>query len=395
MSKRARCLASISSLLLIGCDSGILSFEPVDAGSSSDGSSSGGSSGGSSSGGSSSSGSSSSSGGSAGACVSMAGAGRTVTTIASVGSFDGDAGINDLTGLVVHGGSIYFATDRMGGGSLLTASVDGGAAPKVLAQGGSWPIAVDGQRAYWAGIDIEAVDLAAASDADASTALVSAPTAYGVQSIAVDATNLYWTNGGAPGAVLSVSLQGGEVVTLASALTQPAGVAVDATSVYWLENAIPTQPGRIMKAPLAGGPATTLVSGPQGVTEYSSQNIVVDSTSVYWTNAGPPSGTPWVPTGAVVKVPSSGGTPVTLAANRLRPTGALAVDADSVYWTEWTQWIAEGGTVNVGNVMKAPINGGSPTTLACGLSYLGAIAVDDTSVYVVANDSDVVRITPK
>jgi DNA-binding beta-propeller fold protein YncE len=56
----------------------------------------------------------------------------------------------------------------------------------------------------------------------------------------------------------------------------------------------------------------------------------VDATSVYWANNGG---------GTVMKVPISGGTPTTLASGQTTPWG-IAVDATSVYWTNYG-----GGTV--------------------------------------------------
>ena len=50
--------------------------------------------------------------------------------------------------------------------------------------------------------------------------------------------------------------------------------------------------------------------------------------------------------------------------------GPVAVDSSNVYWIDYGS----------GSVMKGPIGGGTPTTLATGLSP-GAIAVDSTTVY--------------
>ncbi len=111
---------------------------------------------------------------------------------------------------------------------------------------------------------------------------------------------------------------------------------------------------------------TTLASG------YRTANaIAVDAQSVYWTTDT-----------SVMKVPISGGSPTTLA----NGTGATAVDATSLYWT-------------TGNsVMKVPLAGGSPvrlTTLAgcadveCGP---GAIAVNATAVYAVDFPSSIFTV---
>jgi hypothetical protein len=73
-------------------------------------------------------------------------------------------------------------------------------------------------------------------------------------------------------------------------------------------------------ASATSGPIKTLASG-----QSSPYGVAVDSTSVYWTNSGVGTSD-----GAVMKVPIGGGTPTTLASG---PTSfGIAVDATSVYW---------------------------------------------------------------
>jgi DNA-binding beta-propeller fold protein YncE len=55
-------------------------------------------------------------------------------------------------------------------------------------------------------------------------------------------------------------------------------------------------------------------------------SVAVDGTSVYWTNVA------YGGLGQVVKVPLSGGSPTTLVSDQSSPWG-IAVDATSVYWT--------------------------------------------------------------
>ena len=54
-------------------------------------------------------------------------------------------------------------------------------------------------------------------------------------------------------------------------------MAVDATTVYWTDGGS----GTITEAPLAGGASTTIVTG-----QYGSSSIAVDATSVYWQESG-------------------------------------------------------------------------------------------------------------
>ena len=115
--------------------------------------------------------------------------------------------------------------------------------------------------------------------ASVSTARGSAP-----HGIAVDSTNVYWTNyGNGPpyndGSVMTVPLGGGTPTTQASGLAAPWGITVDSTGVYCTDN---KNPGYVYQFFIGGmGQGTTLAS-----LQANPWGIAVDSTSVYWTDQG-------------------------------------------------------------------------------------------------------------
>src|SRR5205814_7527236 len=135
--------------------------------------------------------------------------------------------------------------------------------------------------------------------------------------------------------------------------------------------------------------------------------IAVDNTFVYWTTARIPDATQLptdveLNTGAVVKMPLAGGTPTTLASRQGHPL-AIAVDPTNVYWVNGGT--REPGTFNRhadGSTMKVPLAGGVPVTLASGQRGHDAVAIDATSVYWAnyctrdnTRDGAVMKVTPK
>ena len=192
--------------------------------------------------------------------------------------------------------------------------------------------------------------------------------------IAIDATTVYWTDV-ASGAVMSLPKSGGGTATTlaSSAGDSPAFLTVNAKNVYWTDSA-----GFVESVAIAGGAATTLVTSPVG---GSPAGIAVDSTHVYWADSG---------LGTVNSVPIGGGAAKTLASDSATSTSdmpgtpyALAIDTTSVYWTDDT----------LGVVMSAPLEGTSaPATLATELSVPLGIAVDATSVYIADNETGVGRV---
>jgi hypothetical protein len=104
------------------------------------------------------------------------------------------------------------------------------------------------------------------------------------------------------------------LVTLASAQVHPAGLAVDAKNVYWTNNGDIVfhgprrNDGAVMKAVIDG------TSPPVAIVEklFGPFAIAVDATSVYWANGV-------TPTGTIMKAPLAGGVPTTIASNQDAP----------------------------------------------------------------------------
>jgi hypothetical protein len=222
--------------------------------------------------------------------------------------------------------------------------------------------------------------------------------ASGAQWFAINATIVAWTD--ASGTVKSMPLAGGAATTVASGQVSPSYLAVDSVNAYWITSPGSTTAGGVVQAPLAGGSVTTLAAA-----QALPDGLAIDATHVYWIHGGG--------IGTVSRVPIGGGAAATVVSNLKSPailsvdstsacwttlpysgmseytvqttllaggsvttlgTGSsiagCALDASSVYWTDWT-----------GVVVKVPKGGGSQTVLASGQTKPLAPAVDGGTVY--------------
>ena len=96
-------------------------------------------------------------------------------------------------------------------------------------------------------------------------------------------------------------------------------------------------------------------------------DVTVDADAVYWSTYNSP--------GTVMRAPLAGGTPVTLAEGQDGPRN-IAVFGASAYWINL--WIFGS---NTGAVLTAPVAGGTPAPLASAQDDPNGIAVDETNVY--------------
>jgi hypothetical protein len=205
-----------------------------------------------------------------------------------------------------------------------------------------------------------------------STPQILAQNQGSLGTIVVTSQAAFWVDESNPGTVTEYLFSGATPTPFASGQNTPMGLAVDATNVYWTNEG----DGTVMKKPLAGGNATMVASG-----QNEPRAIAVDATSAYWVNAGS-GGTNQ--DGAVMKAPLGGGTAIVLAPNQSFPY-SIAVDASNVYWTTVSIFTAQEG-----GVFKLPLNGGvSPIPIQTGQTTR-AVAVDAASVYWLT-DSAVMR----
>jgi hypothetical protein len=212
--------------------------------------------------------------------------------------------------------------------------------------------------------------------------------------VAVDDTNVYWTDSSGD-RVMRAPIAGGWPTVVASTGTpSPAGIAVDGTSVYWAS----TGGQRLLKCPKdACDCVPTVIAAPFDVTEIAldAQNvyasvggrllacaisgcrnnptvlvsglgaasaIAVDKVNVYWVNS------------KVMKCAVGGcaNAPTVLAAGPPSPQG-IAVDGKNVYWTDYSG----------GAVLKCAISGcpGGPSVVASDAGQPAGIATDGVRAF--------------
>lgn len=236
--------------------------------------------------------------------------------------------------------------------------------------------------------------------------------------IAVDGSNVYWTNGGSflpdggidrIGAVMKVPISGGSPVLLASA-SDPTGIAVNGSNVYWTNSVL--FDSELQSTSLAGGPVTVLTT-----TELP-EGIAVDGTSVYWAESFAIKKVPieggassvltsaqsaralalfasnvyFSDAGTIKKVSVDGGVVTVLASGLQAAVRSIAADATGIYWgVSMGSLPSDPGTI-LGSIMKVPLTGGSPIILASGVSP-ASVAVDGKYVYWLNSTGTLMRVS--
>jgi hypothetical protein len=167
---------------------------------------------------------------------------------------------------------------------------------------------------------------------------VAALPGCGAAQLALSAANIFWTER-ATGVVRSLPLSspGAIPTTVATGQMSPGAIATDDTAIFWANEGDHT----IMRAPFVGAGPAPLLTAPAAVTAL----LVNDGTLYY--GAGPGS----------YEVATVGGAPATLmtfpTCRTSRP-GALAIDVDHLYQTDFNQQLLTRGKLDGTQMVNDP-----------------------------------------
>jgi sugar lactone lactonase YvrE len=190
--------------------------------------------------------------------------------------------------------------------------------------------------------------------------------------IAVDASNIYWTNSTGPNpnaTVMTMAKTGTTATSIATGQWQPRQIVVTASALYW-EN---TLAGELWRAapPLSGTPAA-FVTEPSQMQEFA-----VDGANIYFVESG---------SSIIRKAPLTGTatvTPLTTAQAGQVP-GSLASDGTNVYWVN---------SMN-GSILKTSVNGGANSPVAAPAHPAGLVVLVGTNLYFTTSvDIEVIATT--
>jgi hypothetical protein len=171
--------------------------------------------------------------------------------------------------------------------------------------------------------------------------------------------------------------------TLIASLIQlvPTQIVSDGKSLFWVSN-IPVALARpmISSMPVTGGTISTVVAEPDDASSGVTASLVgVDDANVYYTAPGGIYYAAGV--GGLYRAPKDGGGSPALMA----PTQVAAQLGSNLYWVE--NDLAEGGAVPISTFKTAPLDGGSPATIAwlpapLGVqAYYSGMAVTKSAVF--------------
>lgn len=246
--------------------------------------------------------------------------------------FDAATGYNPLANdLAVIGSEVVWANATAGAGRVFAVPLAGGAVRNV-----SGLLDTPYHLAAFAG-EVYFVDRAFSPAVyglyrlplDGAAPVVVAPGQVRVGGIAVDATGVYWSQGGplatgksgvrkiAPGAATDASVD----LYVGANNGDVGGVALGTSDMVWAD----TDTGRVMRVGKTGGIATALASS-----LAAPMRVWLDGSTVYFTEHGLTT----AKDGRLSRVPLAGGAVEVLASSQDHPLG-VTCDATHVYWTNY------------------------------------------------------------
>lgn len=172
--------------------------------------------------------------------------------------------------------------------------------------------------------------------------------------LVLDPTTAYFT---VVQGIYEAPKSGGPATLLANQAAGP--LAVDATNVYTV---LDGDPGDVYSIAKIGGASTMLGASTTG---YQPVGIAVRGSNVYWNDWETANGL----ASHVTSVPTVGGTQSILVTANGTATTPVVVDDEYLYW------------VDENGVERAPIQGGSETTIVPGSWGDGDLTLDSTNLY--------------
>jgi hypothetical protein len=224
--------------------------------------------------------------------------------------------------------NIYTPPTKYGG--VYRVPINGGTVTTLVPANESGPtfIVLNSTNLFWDNHGSNEIRTSALDGSNPKTIASMTDMVSGPLQMAIDISWVYWADRSTTHGIRKAPVLGTGPQTLSTG-TDPIGVAVNLESIFWANYA----DGTIQKAPLVGGPATTIASS-GGRGPFS---VAVDESYVYWADEG-------FPAGAGVNASDPNGS---IRAASVNGTGAegmiltesqnpswLTIDAKCIYWAD-------------------------------------------------------------